>query len=964
MVGGRGPPIQPRNDDGNPKDPPPPNDDDDASHATASTYGAPHTYCMICYSDELPRHRAILPCGHDDACGPCHLRLRHLHSDRRCPVCKADNDKIIVDADPPPDLDMDEPLDPESKTHKPFDSYQMWGDDLGAGYTHAERVGMFFPTEYYQREIVSIFGLGCGVPNCGFENDADGTFVDESTYDKNKPNAKQKREVKRVSGMKALEQHLRGKHGMTLCTLCVENKRDFVSQLPRFTPSGLKKHLSKGDGDGSGFRGHPLCEFCRPRRFYDLSKLHEHLNKDHYKCHVCDKQGRQNQFLKNYDQLARHFDREHFLCHDPQCLAARFVVFENEIDLRGHEASIHGGAHAQGGGSTKINLEFRVRRSGYDGSGYEDQQVPSQEDFQYGLDGEAFVPEALPTGGGGNGGENTQRQENEPEISNAFHAERTAALREEAAAIRAVGQAREQVEAFPALGADADGNGGSMVGWTGDGRAKLTRAGKGPSTSKTTENFPALQSTGQKNNVAARARKGASGSLAAMGAAASAPAAPPGSYATSAVTSSAPSADHASGSFFTAPTATANRKANLSSDNFPSLGGPSSSTAPRPVASSFGPKATAKKPANRKVNLGANNFPSLGAPSAPPPSSNIARGRKGKAKPTAPTYTAAAELAKKLRQQKRDSANSLADLEDEEDFPPPPAASSTKKPAAKPGPKPPSEATLANVMQFPPPASSSLEQGRATVDSLKSALGSAKYKRLKNVTKEFAAGNVDPEKYVDCAAEIFDGGIGDPAFWSYVPGLIGSCPDKETSKKAERYLESLGAASSNGGGAVSASSGYASAAATLGIASGTSYRSSTAAMSGYANQKIHAPYNAAAAVPRKGPSAISTGASRATYSVPHVGGGKKKGGSWGGGGGKKISAKASATSVVSAAALEQTQVGTATRGMAQDRAEERRQKQLESQAAQGGAGGGGKPSKKNKQKAKNDELRSLAFGGN
>ena len=66
-------------------------------------------------------------------------------------------------------------------------------------------------------------------------------------------------------------------------------------------------------------------------------KLHEHLNKEHYKCHICDKQGKPNQFFKDYTRLERHFDRDHYLCHDGQCLSARFVVFENEIDLRAHE---------------------------------------------------------------------------------------------------------------------------------------------------------------------------------------------------------------------------------------------------------------------------------------------------------------------------------------------------------------------------------------------------------------------------------------------------------------------------------------------------------------------------------------------------------------------------------------------------------------------------------------------------
>ena len=54
---------------------------------------------------------------------------------RRCPVCKTTNDRIIVDVDPAKPQDAadetkaDDGLDEETHTHKPFDSYEMWGDE-------------------------------------------------------------------------------------------------------------------------------------------------------------------------------------------------------------------------------------------------------------------------------------------------------------------------------------------------------------------------------------------------------------------------------------------------------------------------------------------------------------------------------------------------------------------------------------------------------------------------------------------------------------------------------------------------------------------------------------------------------------------------------------------------------------------------------------------------------------------
>jgi hypothetical protein len=39
----------------------------------------------------------ITPCSHNEICGLCHLRLRHLHEDYSCPICKVSNDMIVVD---------------------------------------------------------------------------------------------------------------------------------------------------------------------------------------------------------------------------------------------------------------------------------------------------------------------------------------------------------------------------------------------------------------------------------------------------------------------------------------------------------------------------------------------------------------------------------------------------------------------------------------------------------------------------------------------------------------------------------------------------------------------------------------------------------------------------------------------------------------------------------------------------
>ena len=77
------------------------------------------------------------------------------------------------------------------------------------------------------------------------------------------------------------------------------------------------------------------------------------------------------------------------------------------------------------------------------------------------------------------------------------------------------------------------------------------------------------------------------------------------------------------------------------------------------------------------------------------------------------------------------------------------------------------------------------------MESLKEELGSANYKKLKSLTKAFASGSKEPERYVDEAVSLFDRGVTDKAFWEHVPCLIESCPNKSGVNRAMNHLESL-----------------------------------------------------------------------------------------------------------------------------------------------------------------------------
>ena len=806
-------------------EPCPPDDDDDehvndvvdsvaatSTVTTTTTTAQPRQqqYCIICYSSN-DRHKSycVAPCGHDDICWKCHLQMRYLHSDYKCPVCKATNDTLIVVAwlvdgarnttamnnDVTAGTTADAMM-MMMQAKKKFEDFPIWGEDIVGcdNYIRRDEVGMHFPTVVYNMEVSPLLGYGCGMARCEYNDQGDTYIITDhqrgGVERKQEQQLKQLRPTisretkKRLMGLPALKSHLRIEHGYTLCELCIDNKRDFISRLCRYTPRGIKEHEINGDPDGTGFHGHPLCEFCKPQRFYDVVKLHEHLNKEHYKCHVCDKQGMPNQFFKDYNALEKHFDREHFLCSDPQCLTARFVVFENDVELRVHEASVHGSTNA--GGGTKIKLEFRIRREAGEETilrrGDGGHQVPTGEDFQYGLDGEAFVPEALP-----DERVRQQRQTNEPEITHPLHAARTAELRAQARRVRArdgTGNGSGGVtEAFPALrintvSAVATGGNpsGMLVGWTSEGvravssgpgrvvqaggRLKMTSVGR-----VTEDEFPSLappppppaskfklaKSTG---NIVGLKKPTTKGSIATGPKKFSAVASSP-------VIIGRPSLDHGLTCFVPStltPLSSSTRMTvpNLTStDNFPSLGGMTT--------------------ASRTINDTPHNQQS----STP--------------------YVAMQAHTKKVKQLQQP----LFGLSD---FPPPPSSSSiaTKKSTTistefAPKKPPPSD----NILQFPPLAGSnntshpppcateSIEAGKMTIESLKQLLGTAQYKKLRKATREFASGTMTPEQYVDQAASFFDHGFRDEAFWDNIPSLIRDIPNAAAVNGAMWYLDEM-----------------------------------------------------------------------------------------------------------------------------------------------------------------------------
>lgn len=149
---------------------------------------------------------------------------------------------------------------------------------------------------------------------------------------------------------------------MPFCSdLCTRNKKVFTHEHELFSSTELRQHEKYGDDvpgaiDQSGFKGHPECGFCR-QRFYGDDELYVHCRDRHERCHICDRRSlnRQQQYYIDYTALEGHFQKDHFLCLDKECLEKKFVVFESQMDLKAHQLEAH-----PGGLSKDVRRDARV----------------------------------------------------------------------------------------------------------------------------------------------------------------------------------------------------------------------------------------------------------------------------------------------------------------------------------------------------------------------------------------------------------------------------------------------------------------------------------------------------------------------------------------------------------------------------------------------------------------------------
>uniref|UniRef100_A0A7S3QSY8 RanBP2-type domain-containing protein n=1 Tax=Dunaliella tertiolecta TaxID=3047 RepID=A0A7S3QSY8_DUNTE len=171
------------------------------------------------------------------------------------------------------------------------------------------------------------------------------------------------------TSFEAMKSFIQNNYKLQFCSICVEGRKVFLCEQLLYTRFDLDKHNKTGDDEGplaeSGFKGHPMCHFCRTR-FYDSNELYRHMEGSHEHCFICRRERpHQHVYYRHYKELEDHFRQDHFICPHPACLEARFVVFPTEHEMKRHFANEHGDelkmsrAQRREAMTIPVNLQFR-----------------------------------------------------------------------------------------------------------------------------------------------------------------------------------------------------------------------------------------------------------------------------------------------------------------------------------------------------------------------------------------------------------------------------------------------------------------------------------------------------------------------------------------------------------------------------------------------------------------------------
>lgn len=87
--------------------------------------------------------------------------------------------------------------------------------------------------------------------------------------------------------------------------MCVADRKVFLHEQLLFEPKDLVQHNEEWDGgvaEQKRLKGHPVCHFCK-LYLYGNDQLYEHLQRNHFTCHICERNNILYQYYKDYRNM-------------------------------------------------------------------------------------------------------------------------------------------------------------------------------------------------------------------------------------------------------------------------------------------------------------------------------------------------------------------------------------------------------------------------------------------------------------------------------------------------------------------------------------------------------------------------------------------------------------------------------------------------------------------------------------
>ncbi|XP_047072850.1 E3 ubiquitin-protein ligase hel2-like [Lolium rigidum] len=270
-------------------------------------------------------------CGHREVCPACVARLRFVLRDHRCCICMTHCPAVFAT----------KALGDRTKLIGDFSALPAVAGEGKAGeYWYHEATQVWFDDVDQYRTVRALCQFSCTV--C---KDSAGTGTGSGKKGGGK--ASKAKHKKKIGSIEQLKVHLFDHHHLYMCDLCLDGRKVFSCDQKLYTKPQLNKHIKNGDSevDGSkverrGFVGHPMCGFCKIP-FYGKEELYSHVTREHFSCHICQRQQRGQEYFMTYDELEMHFRSDHFFCEDRECLEKKFIVFQSEAELKRHNAVEH-----------------------------------------------------------------------------------------------------------------------------------------------------------------------------------------------------------------------------------------------------------------------------------------------------------------------------------------------------------------------------------------------------------------------------------------------------------------------------------------------------------------------------------------------------------------------------------------------------------------------------------------------